>query len=491
MNMHQPPKSFKADPNASAIFIEQSILHAILRQPERVTEFAAVAVPSDFTYPVHSLIAQHVIELHEAGREASITSLMAIMGDQEIEPGLTGRKYMGLLVTGALSGGAIQQQSWRGTLDAWRDHISRDRLASIGSQLQWGSASMPDLQRLASESVGQLDEVMAAYRTGKLRQYDAAGAADIALAHMDGDTPAYPTTGLIDLDRIVGGWPRGQLSIVAGRPGMGKSAIATSVLLKAAKAGHSCAFFSLEMVGEQLGSRFLTDLAYVANSPIYYEDILHRRLNERQKERIREHHKQLKGLPLVNIEQRGLTIAEISSRARKLANDHDRQGRKLEIICVDHLGIVTASNRHNGNRVREVAEISDGLAALASELDVSVIALSQLNRGVEGRESKRPNLSDLRDSGAIEEDASLVVFAYRPAYYLERERFDNAEAEKVRLEQLHKHRNTLELSVVKNRNGRIGTVNVYCDIGANAIRDAAYATGCPPRDTPKPPPAPF
>lgn len=491
MNMHQPTKAFTPDPASNDTFIEQAILHAVLKFPERLSEFAAVAVPSDFTHPIHSLIAEHLIETREAGREPSITSLLAFVGEEELEPGLPARKYIGNLVMGPTSNGAMMRltTSWRDTLDAWRDHVNRQKLTKIGEQLQWGSMSMRDMNRLASEGVDQLDEVMAAYRTGKLRQYDALGAADIALAHLDSDTPAYPTTGLVDLDRMIGGWPRGQLTVIAGRPGMGKSCLATSVVLKAAKAGHACAFFSLEMVGEQLGSRMLTDLAYTANMPIYYQDVLHRRLTSHQRQRLVAQRDALKGLPLVNVEQRNLTISEIASKARRIANDLDRQGRKLEIICVDHLGIMSASGRHNGNRVREVAEISNGLATLASELDVAVIALSQLNRGVEGRENKRPMLADLRDSGSIEEDASLVIFAYRPAYYLERQESDSRDAEAERLELLEKHRHTLELSVAKNRNGRIGAINVYCDIGANAVRDAAYATGCPPRDNPKSPSA--
>lgn len=483
MNMHPTSKDFKAQPAPNDLFIEQAILHAVLVDHERLPEFAALVVPSEFTHPIHALVAQHMIDLRESGQEPSTMSLLALVGDEELEPGLPARKYIGHLVRGPSSGGELMRlaTSWRDTVAAWRDHIGRRKLASIGTQLQLGSESMSDMHRLASESVDQLDEIMAGYRTGKLRQYDAEGAADIALAHLDSDTPSYPPTGLTDLTQMIGGWPRGQLTVIAGRPGMGKSAIATSILLKAAKAGHASAFFSLEMVGEQLGARLLTDLAYTASSPIYYEDLLHRRLDDRQKKRLREQRDKLRGLPLVNVEQRGLTISEIASRARRIANDFDRQGRKLEIICVDHLSIVKASQRYAGNRVREVAEISDGLATLASDLNVAVVSLCQLNRGVEGRENKRPSLSDLRDSGAIEEDSSLVMFAYRPAYYLERTEHKDNTLERERLEALEKYRHTLELSVAKNRNGRVGTVQVHCDIGANAIRDPADTTSVQPR----------
>jgi replicative DNA helicase len=264
------------------------------------------------------------------------------------------------------------------------------------------------------------------------------------------------------------------MSVLAGRPGMGKSAAASSSLLRGARAGHASLFFSLEMVGEQLGSRMLTDLAWTRQHPIHYEDILHRRteiINDPARRRLAVAKDELAKLPVLIEEQRGLTFAEIAARSRKAANALDRQGRRLETIFVDHMLLVHPSARYSGNRVQEVREISGGLATLAKELDVAVVALCQLNRGVEGRENKRPGLADLRDSGSIEEDASLVIFLYRLAYYLEQQRFDDMLAEKARTDALEKSRNSLEFIVAKNRNGRCGTVDAFIDVGANAVRN--------------------
>jgi len=136
--------------------------------------------------------------------------------------------------------------------------------------------------------------------------------------------------------------------------------------------------------------------------------------------------------------------------------------------------LMRSSDRYAGNRVREVGEISEGMTELAQELDVAVVALCQLNRQVETRDNKRPTLSDLRDSGEVEQNASLVIFLYRSAYYLEQTRFDEPELEKKRQEMLEKTRDKLEFIVAKNRNGRVGVVEAFVNIGANAIRNASF-----------------
>lgn len=475
MNIQPLRKQFEISEPSGSIDLEQAVLHAVLTQPERLQDFCRVTAPGDFSHPVHARIADHLASLHASGRQPSITALLALFGDDEVEPGLPAKRYVGQLFVGGES--KVFLAPWRDTLETWQDHLRRQKLFSIGSRLQLAATTSLDVFDLAHAGVDELDDVIASQRTGKLREYDAGGAARIALAHLDGDTPGYPTTGLIDLDRMIGGWPRGQLSIIAGRPGMGKSAIATSTFLKAARKGHAGVFFSLEMVGEQLGARLLTDLAYQHRDPIHYEDMLHRRLEPRHVERLRKASEELDGLPVKIIEQRGLTMAEIAAMSRKAATEFDRKGQPLEVIFVDHMLLVKASQRYAGNRVREVAEISDGLATLAKDLNVAVVALCQLNRAVEGRESKRPSLSDLRDSGAIEEDASVVIFSYRPAYYIEREKSDDAALEQARQDQLARVRNLIEFGVAKNRNGRVGIVNAFVDIGANAIRNGGFEKG--------------
>ena len=358
----------------------------------------------------------------------------------------------------------------------FRSAAQRNALTIIGQTLAAKSvAQAASVQDIGVEAVHALDDVLASLRVGKRQVYSAKGLADAALNHLDTEDDPLPTTGLADLDYLIGGWPRGELTIWAGRPGMGKSACATSAVLRAAKAGHGVGFFSLEMHGIAIGSRMLTDLAYRGDDPIYYEDILKKRIDQRARQRIEAAAAHLDALPIITEEQRGLTLAEIASRARKMANEFDRAGRRLSVLVVDHMGLIVPSGRYKGNRVQEVGEISDGLATLAKDLDCAVIALCQLNRGVEGRENKRPGMSDLRDSGSIEQDASLILFSYRPAYYL-RDRLDDPAAEEARQMAMNALKNKLEIIVAKQRNGHLATIDAFVDIGANAIRNVSYAS---------------
>lgn len=461
---------------ADLVDVEQALLAHCLVRAEKISEAATKVSPTDFAHPFHRAIFSALLELSEAGRRPSVEALVARFGDDELEPGLTPRTYLTKLFRGALYGALA---TFPDAVETLRDVAMRRKLADAGACLLSQSTNQYEsLADIATRAVATIDDVLSGLRAGARRHYDGEEAGRIALAHLDSTTRPYPTTGLVDLDKMTGGWPRGQFSVVAGRPGMGKSAVASSALLRAAKAGHASMFFSLEMVGEQLGARILTDLAFTHNEPVYYEDILHRRagaIGAFGRRRLDEAARRLTGLPIAIEEQRGLTFAEIAARARKTANAMDRAGQHLEVIFVDHMLLVQPSGRYAGNRVNEVREISSGLATLAKELDVAMVALCQLNRGVEGRENKRPALSDLRDSGAIEEDASLVIMLYRAVYYLEAQRCENEETEKKRTDNIEKYQNTLEFIVAKNRNGRCGTVDAFINIGANAVRDKAFA----------------
>lgn len=476
MNAHPPRNQFNdgAKPVNVEVNVEteQSALGRCLVRPELIQELAAKVREADFAEPLHARMFAAMVSLHGAGKTPSVETLAAMFRGEQIVDGLSVSGYLRRMAREAVVGAFLPFQD---AVDAMREASARRRLVSVGESLALWSRGGRAITDLISDAVAELDDVSAASRDGKRLVYDGTEAADAAIANLDKIDDIDPTMGLDDLDRITGGWPRGQLSVLAGRPGMGKSAAAAGALRKAAAKGHAALFFSLEMTREQMGSRLLADIAFTASNPIYYEDILNRRIDSHSRGRLMDARDKLASLPISIQEERGISMAEISSRARKHAAYLDRSGHRLGVIFVDHIGLVQASGRYAGNRVREVAEISDGLATLAKELDTSVVALCQLNRGVEGRENKRPSLSDLRDSGAIEEDASTVTFLYRPAYYLENSREDDPNRELDRLQKLESVRHVLEFVVAKNRNGRTGVVRAFCNIGANAIRDAAYS----------------
>jgi len=462
------------EPQQNLVTAERTVLAACVTTPKLIDEIFNKIKITDIDEPVNVAIFNILLGMRERGREPSVETIISEMGDYEIADGTSLRAYLKGAALDYLSGLLYPLQD---SIEVVLDQSRKRTLGALGEALQSGAsapgADILDLGRKISE---QIEEMLSSARVVPSQSYTAEDAAQAAIDHMNSSNRVYPTTGLVDLDRMLGGWALGQLHIIAGRPGMAKSASATGCVTRAAKAGHAVMFFSLEMQKEQLGSRLLTDLAYTQMNPIYYEDVLHKRHkgDDRIERRLFQAKRELSGLPLLIVEQRGLNLAEISSRARKYANKLVGEGRRLELIFVDHIGLVQASGRYAGNRHREVAEITDGLATLAKELDCAVIGLCQLNRGVEGREDKRPQLSDLRDSGSIEEDASSVTFLYRPAYYLEQKHHEDPAKEEAREMMLRAVKNQIEFIVSKNRNGRVGIVNAFVDIGANAIRNGSY-----------------
>lgn len=467
MNLHSP-QAFQID--LEIFGAERAVIARCLAEPALIAQAAARLSPAEFAHPFLGEAFRVLVDLHDAGRKPSMESLIAVFADDEVEAGLKVRDCLTRIVRASLYGQFLPIDD---AVEVIRDAAARNVLAKIAEDMRVGAGIVRPVIETALDATARLDELVAMSRSGERQTFDSAGITSTAFEHLDSTEAMNPTTGLKDLDDVLGGWPKGELSVVAARPGMGKSAFATSALLRAAKARRGCLFFSLEMTATQIGARLLTDLAFTADSPIFYEDVLKKRINPRQRERLQQAKAIVDQLPLTIEVERGLTVTDVAVRARKLSAQYERDGGSLDVVFVDHMLLLRASQRYSGNRVREVAEISDGLATLAKELNVAVVALCQLNRQVEGRENKRPGLSDLRDSGAIEEDASTVTFLYRPAYYLERQQ-EEGEAELKRQDLLEMKRNDLEFIVAKNRNGRVETVNAFVNIGANAIRNKAY-----------------
>ncbi len=279
-------------------------------------------------------------------------------------------------------------------------------------------------------------------------------------------------TGFDDLDRMLGGLHKSDLIILAGRPSMGKTALATNIAYNIAKArlqamrsgdfeaqtnkGGVVAFFSLEMSAEQLATRLLSDAAEIES-----DRIRRGKISKQEYERLADEAVNLQQLPLHIDETGAIGIAQLQARARRLQRT---PGVGLDCIVVDYLQLVTSSSRKSDGRVQEVSEITQGLKALAKDLKVPVIALSQLSRQVETREDKRPQLSDLRESGSIEQDADSVLFVYRESYYLERaEPREGTEEHIAWMRQVDEVRNQAEVIIGKQRHGPIGKVKLFFD----------------------------
>jgi len=264
-------------------------------------------------------------------------------------------------------------------------------------------------------------------------------------------------TGLTDLDSRLGGLHKQDLIIIAGRPSMGKTALATNIAFHAAKniekkeKKSTVAFFSLEMSSEQLSTRILSE-----QSRIRSNDIRRGKVSEKEFEKFIETSKNIFELPLYIDETPAITIAAISNRSRRI-----KRLFGLELIVVDYIQLMKSSATKEYNRVQEISEITQGLKALAKELDVPVLALSQLSRAVEQRDDKKPQLADLRESGSIEQDADVVMFVFREAYYLQNKEPTLGSVEHAEWRQkMDEISHLAEIMIGKQRHGPTGNVKV-------------------------------
>jgi len=275
-------------------------------------------------------------------------------------------------------------------------------------------------------------------------------------------------SGLTELDSRLGGMHKQDLIIIAGRPSMGKTALATNIAFHAAKniqkkdLKSSVAFFSLEMSSEQLSTRILSEQARIKSN-----DIRRGKVTENEMEKFIETSKNIHDLPLYIDETPAITISAISNRSRRI-----KRLFGLDLIVVDYIQLMRSGTKKYDGRVQEISEITQGLKALAKELDVPVLALSQLSRAVEQRDDKKPQLADLRESGSIEQDADVVMFVYREAYYLERKEPTLGSIEHAEWQQKMEEVSRLaDIMIGKQRHGPTGNVKVEFEAMYTKFKD--------------------
>jgi len=271
------------------------------------------------------------------------------------------------------------------------------------------------------------------------------------------------TSGFTDIDNLLGGLQPSDLLILAGRPGMGKTALGTNMAFHAAKqymrdieanaefpSGAPVLFFSLEMAAQQLSGRILSE-----QTELEVWKIRNGRFTESEWEKFILTMQELSSLPLYIDDSGGISIAQIAARARRMKRE-----KNIGLIIIDYLQLVEPARRHE-NRVQEITEVTKGLKTLAKELNVPVLALSQLSRGVDARDDKRPVLSDLRESGSIEQDADVVMFVYREEYYLKSREPDAGTPDHAKwMEKLERATNRAEVLVEKHRHGATRSIDL-------------------------------
>lgn len=451
----------------SSIEAEQAVLGAILFDPA-CAELALSLQSSDFAIPEHCEIFHWIRNDIDEGRRPTALSINHILRGMEIGK-ISGPTYIARLA------GCSDRTTARESVRLIKDMAARRRFMGIAEtlkELAGQSDAKPD--QTAMEAMAALGEVIGSTRKKNSRPESVGDIARKLVADLGAVSEnRLISTGLTSLDHFMGGWPRGELSIVAARPSMGKSAVLSAIARRGTKKGLNFLFFSLEMPKDTMVARMLSDFCYSreAMSRIEYKDIIRKRLSAHQIARLTSAIEPFENYSITVDDQRGLTMAEIHMRSQRHADELDRKGKSLDVVMVDHIGKIRASDRYKGSMVHETGEKSDALMTAAYELDVAMIAAHQLNRNTEGREDKRPEQGDLRDTGNLEQDANTLIFPFRQVYYLENKKYDDLDKENIRLEMVEKKKNSMEIIVSKSRNGARGVVELFVDMGSNHVSD--------------------
>jgi len=450
-----------------SIEAEQAVLGAILYD-ETCSELAVMLQSSDFAVPEHGEIFHWIGLDIEAGRKPTALSINHVLGGMKIGQ-ISGATYVARLA------GCADRTTARESVRIIKDMAARRQFVGIAGVLK-ELAHQPDAkpEQSGMEAIKALNEVIGSTRQKTSRPESVGAIAAQIIASLDStEENNLVSTGMASLDRFMGGWPRGDLSIIAGRPSMGKSAVLSAIARRGAKKKLNFLVFSLEMPKSAMVARMLSDFCYSSDPMlcVEYKDIIRKSLTAIQRGRLQGALEPFRDYTIIVDDQRGMTMAEIQMRAQRHADELDRKGRRLDVVMVDHIGKIRASDRYKGNVVHETGEKSDALMTAAYELDVAMIAAHQLNRNTEGREDKRPEQGDLRDTGNLEQDANTLIFPFRQVYYLENKKYDDHEKERIRLEMVEKKKNSMEILVAKCRNGARGIIEVFVDMGNNHVCD--------------------
>lgn len=447
---------------------EQALLGAILVNNEAFYRVSDFLEPEHFYEGLHRQIYETAAQLIRVGKVATPITLKTFLPAEEQVGEITVSQYLVRLATQATTiinavdyGRSIYDLAIRRSLigigedlvnvafDSPVDHAPREQIEDAEKRLY----------ELAEQ--GRYDGGFHSFTDALKDAIDMASAAYQRDGHLSGIA-----TGLRDLDRQMGGLQSSDLVVLAGRPAMGKTALATNIAFNIAKAylgetqpdgttravnGGIVGFFSLEMSSEQLATRIIAEQSGVSSSEIRRGSI-----DERQFNQIVIASQEMQSIPFYIDHTGGISISQLTARARRL-----KRQRGLDMLIIDYLQLLQGSGKRSDNRVQELTEITTGLKALAKELNVPILALSQLSRQVESRDDKRPQLSDLRESGSIEQDADVVMFVYREEYYLQRQMPKEGTEEFFKWQaEMEEIAGVAEVIIGKQRHGPTGTVKL-------------------------------
>ncbi|PJR90289.1 replicative DNA helicase [Ochrobactrum sp. 695/2009] len=468
---------------------EQALLGAILINNDAFYRVSDFLKPTHFFEPLHRRIYEITTDLIRVGKMANPVTMKTFLPTEGRVGDLTIFQYVTRLATEAVTiinaedyGRAIYDLATRRALIGIGEdmvNVAYDAPVDMAPQEQ-----IEDAERRLFElaETGRYDGGFLPFKDAVTTAVDMANAAFMRDGHLSG-----VSTGIHSLDAKMGGLQPSDLIILAGRPGMGKTSLATNIAFNIANAyegeqqadgsmkavnGGVVGFFSLEMSAEQLATRIISEQTEVSSSKIRRGDI-----TETDFEKLVACSQVMQKIPLYIDQTGGISIAQLAARARRL-----KRQRGLDVLVIDYVQLMTGSSKASAqNRVQEITEITTGLKALGKELNVPIIALSQLSRQVESRDDKRPQLSDLRESGSIEQDADVVLFVFREEYYVKnlepRDEFDPKYEEWK--QHFEKVRGTADVIIAKQRHGPTGTVKLAFQSEFTRFADLAEGSYLP------------
>lgn len=448
---------------------EQEVIGALLTDNNILDN---ITIRKEFFYvPAHQRIYEAIEKLILGGKVASPNTLKSYFSTDEDLRAVGGPEYITSLLSSCT------------TLIGIKDVVQeigylfmRRELIRIGLQMSESAIPGPSMAGLDPVAlIEKAEKDLFSLASGQNSDWISLPAGSkmalnrAIVAHQNRGKVSGVSTGLKIMDEQLGGLHPSDLLIIAGRPSMGKTALATNIAFNVSH--HSTvAFFSLEMSAEQISARIQSSLARVSSDKVRRGQV-----SDREVKRLHNAHRRMSDKLFID-DTPGMSVMGIRTRARRLKRQHG-----LGLIVVDYLQLMTGNNTRNSeNRVQEISEITRGLKAIAKELEVPVIALSQLSRQTENRDNKKPQLSDLRESGSIEQDADVVMFVYREEYYLSREEptrktEENESKFNERYARWQAHlaeaQNVAETIIAKQRHGPIGTIRLRFDANCTLFED--------------------
>ena len=460
MKEAQSIKNTPQNKQPSNLEAEQALIGSVLVNNDVIDEVSSFIKPTIFYDPAHVKIYEVIENLNNKGMIANPITLKNYFEKDNMLNEVGGTEYLVKLTR--FSGSTKQAIDYAKII---HEMYLRRELVSISEKLSYDTLNANTQEQDAENIIESTEKsLFNLAERGSFSQsfieFKKAIDKTIEMATLamksDRGIVGVPT-GLTDLDQKLGGLHKSDLIILAGRPSMGKTALATNIAYNAAQnilsrqEKSSVAFFSLEMSSEQLSTRILSEQARIKSDSIRQGNVTEEEIN-----RYIETSRNIYNLPLFIDETPAITIATLSNRARRI-----KRLNGLSLIVVDYIQLMRSSSNKNDGRVQEISEITQGLKAIAKELSVPVLALSQLSRAVEQRDDKQPQLADLRESGSIEQDADVVMFVYREAYYLERKQPKLGSIEHAEWQSKMNDVNGLaDIILGKQRHGPTGTIKV-------------------------------